>query len=93
MAVEVDADLIVDDGAGGSRQLSVDDFKSVSALRLDEASATITYVGEAAPASSEAAAVWRIKRINEASGVSITWADGNTNFDNVWANRAALTYS
>ena len=26
MAVEVDADLLVDDGAGGSRQLSVDDF-------------------------------------------------------------------
>jgi hypothetical protein len=64
------------------------------ALRLDEVSATVSYVGEAAVGSSEAAAVWRIKKIDEASNdVSITWADGNDDFDNIWADRLILSYS
>ncbi len=63
------------------------------AVRLDEASATITYVGEAQAGSLTSAASWRVKRISTASGTVITWADGNTNFDNVWDNRASLSYS
>lgn len=62
------------------------------ALRLDEA-APYTYVGEAAPGSLPSAAVWRIKRIDETSGLVITWADGNSNFDNLWDNRTTLSYS
>lgn len=50
------------------------------------------YVGEAAISSSTANPVWRIKRINTTSGVIVEWADGNYNFDNVWDNRASLTY-
>lgn len=62
------------------------------ALKLDQASATITYVGEAPTGGNGASAIWRIKRLDETSGLVITWADGNANFDNIWDNRAALTY-
>jgi hypothetical protein len=61
--------------------------------RIDEASATITYIGYAQDGSSIADAVWSIKRIDTSSGTTIEWADGNNNFDNVWDNRAALTYN
>jgi hypothetical protein len=60
------------------------------AVRIDELT-TYTYVGYANPGTSEASAAWRVKRITNATG-NILWADGNSNFDNVWANRVALTY-
>ena len=61
--------------------------------RIDEASATVTYIGDAAIGSSTASALWRIKKIDTTSGTSITFADGNGNFDNIWDNRASLSYS
>lgn len=63
------------------------------AIQYEEASATITYIGEADAGTATSAASWRIKRMSTASGIVITWADGNTNFDNVWNNRASLSYS
>ena len=63
------------------------------AVRLDDASATVSYVGEAAAGSAESAAAWRVKRIDESAGTSILWADGDTNFDNVWDDRTSLTYT
>ena len=61
--------------------------------RIDSASGT-TYVGDAQPGSSSASAVWRIHRIVAAgSAVDILWSDGNTRFDNIWNNRASLSYS
>ena len=53
------------------------------------------YIGEANPGSAFSASVWRIKYIEILSDgdVSITWADGNDSFDNVWNNRASYTYS
>lgn len=64
------------------------------AVILDESTAGTTYVGKAPVASSTADNTWQIMRIVEASGVmTITWADGNTVFDNVWNNRASLSYS
>lgn len=60
---------------------------------LDEASATITYVGEANPGTASSAASWRIKRLDSTSGLLITWADGDSNFDKVWDDRASYTYS
>jgi hypothetical protein len=90
---DVNADLIVDDGNGGTRQLSVNDFGSALSLRMDEASATVTYVGEAQPGTATSAPAWRIKKLDTASGTSVKWADGDTLFNNVWDNRAGLTYS
>jgi hypothetical protein len=63
------------------------------AIQLDDTSTpNITYVGYAAIGSATSAAVWRIKRIDETSGLVITWADSNNNFDNIWSNRTGLTY-
>ena len=73
---------------------SVVSFDTTYAIRVDDASPTVTYVGEAAIKSSEAAPVWRIKKLETVGSVfSITWADGTMSFNNVWDNRAALSYS
>lgn len=61
--------------------------------RIDEASATVTYIGDATIGSATSVASWRIKKIDTTSGTSITFADGDGNFDNIWNNRASLTYS
>lgn len=60
--------------------------------RLEEVGA-LTYVGDALAGSSESNAVWRIKRIDETSGVVVLWADGNDNFDNIWTDYLTLIYS
>lgn len=62
--------------------------------RLDDTSTlNMTYVGEANIGSAESSAVWRIKRIDETSGIKILYADGDSNFDNIWNNRTSLAYS
>jgi len=61
-------------------------------LRLAE-SGSYTYIGEATIGASTANAVWRVKRLDETSGLVILFADGNANFDNIWDNYATLTYS
>lgn len=64
------------------------------AVRLDDTTtASVTYVGKAAIASTTSASVWQVQKIDETTGMVITWADGNSNFDNVWDNRASLTYA
>ena len=63
------------------------------ATRIDEASATVTYIGNAATGTATSAATWQVKKIDDSSGTVITWADGNANFDNIFDNRAALSYS
>lgn len=62
------------------------------ATRIDDQT-PILYVGKAPVGSATSAAVWQIHKIDETSGVIITWADGNANFDNVWDNHSSLTYS
>lgn len=59
--------------------------------RYDEG-ATYTYIGSAVAGSSEASAVWQIKRMTN-SNYTIVFADGDTLFNNIWANRASLSYS
>ncbi len=59
----------------------------------EEASATIAYLGKALPGTVTSAGSWQISKINTTSGIVTTWADGNSNFDNIWDNRASLTYS
>lgn len=49
------------------------------------------YIGEATMGSLTSSAVWRIKRIDNTSGVVITWA-GSGAFDQVWDNYPSLTY-
>lgn len=63
------------------------------AVRYEEASSTITYIGDATAGSATSAASWRIKRMDTTAGIAVTWADGDTDFNNVWDNRASLSYS
>jgi hypothetical protein len=62
------------------------------ALRLDDTTTSnVTYVGKAATGSSNASAVWQIQKIDETSGLVITWAD-NGNFSQIWNDRVGLAY-
>jgi YD repeat-containing protein len=55
----------------------------------------LIYIGLASPSSSTDTASWRISKLyyNSNSDISgMRFADGNSSFDNVWVNRATLTY-
>lgn len=61
---------------------------------IDEASATITYIGEAVPSATVSQPLWRIKKIDSTTNpTTIYFADADDDFDNVWNDRATLTYS
>ena len=53
------------------------------------------YIGYATAGSSEAASVWKIKRIEFLVGddVETKWAEGTTAYVYVWNDRATYTYS
>lgn len=53
------------------------------------------FVGYAPPGKAKADGVWKIMKLVYSSGVLVerVWADGDTKFDNVWDDRAALSYS
>jgi hypothetical protein len=64
------------------------------AMCVDEASSTVTYQAWAPPGTATASAGWRIRKITVSGTVtSITWADGDALYNNVWDNRAGLSYS
>lgn len=56
-------------------------------------SGSVTYIAIAAPGTAESTAKWQAKKVDSTTGVVITWADGNANFDNVATDLTALTYS
>ena len=63
-------------------------------IRVDTVSDVLLYVGKAIPGTATSAALWRIQEITVVGDETIIlWADGNTDFDNIWNNRAALSYS
>jgi hypothetical protein len=67
----------------------------VYATRTDFVSASLAYVGEAAPGTLDSAPAWRIKRLTLGADDDVTteWADGNANFDNAWSDRASASYA
>ena len=63
------------------------------ATKVTEVGST-TYVATARPGTAQATAEWQAYRVVESGGDTvITWADGNTNFDNVATDLTALSYS
>lgn len=65
---------------------------------IDKASDTVTYIGCAIAGSNTAPntadARWKIKKIDSTSNPTIVvWADGDTEYDNIFDNRASLSYS
>lgn len=61
---------------------------------IDVSSSTVTYIGYAKTGIATSSASWQIKKILVSGNVtSISYADGNDDYDNVWDNRDSLTYS
>jgi hypothetical protein len=60
-----------------------------------DGSGNTEYIGKAKMGASKAAALWQIQKLiyTGTDLDDILWADGDTNFDNVWDNRAGLSYS
>jgi len=79
---------VVEDGAGNLvRQNSTDMATKITTV------GDITYMGFAKPGTDEASAVWQARKVDTSSGVVVTWADGNADFDNVATDLTALSYS
>ena len=83
----------VSDGQGFKFTREIDET-----MIVDEASSTVTYIGWAIPGSNstegKADARWKIKKIDETTNPTVIgYADGNDNYDNIWDNRASLSYS
>jgi hypothetical protein len=61
---------------------------------IDEVNKNLSYVGDSEPSTATSASLWKIRRIQTIGTVTtIAYADGNSDFDNIWDNRASLTYS
>lgn len=60
-----------------------------------DGSNNLIYEGWAVPGTATSAAKWTIRQYNYTGGLltSALWADGNIAQDNVWDNRASLTYA
>jgi hypothetical protein len=80
----------VDDGAGNAIMQASEDLSAYYVVKSDNAN--VHYLGKAKPGTATASASWQIRKVDETSGVSVLFADGNPNFDNVWDNRESLTY-
>ena len=61
----------------------------------DSVSTTLAYVGKAVAGAQSTGAVWQVKRLvfNAEGDVTTTFADGDSGFNNIWNDRASLTYS
>lgn len=76
------------------QDMTVNVDSSLYAKRVDEASSTVTYVGAAAPGSAASSPVWQIQRLTfTGPDITIEWANGNKDFNNIWNNRLSLSYS
>lgn len=53
------------------------------------------YIGKAQPGTAKSAALWQIQKLTyDGNNVTdVQWADGDTDYDNVWNNRDSLSYS
>lgn len=62
--------------------------------RVDFVNDSLLYKGEAIVGSLESEAKWRIRKISFGvdGDITETYADGNSNFDNVWNDRLGLEY-
>jgi len=71
-----------------------DDGSYIKSIDYD-ASGNVVYYGVTTSGTAKSAAKWQIKKFSYTSNdlTDIQWADGNTKFDNVWDDRASLSYS
>lgn len=62
------------------------------ATKITEAG-SVTYIAQAAPGTAEATAKWQVKKLDETTGLVVTYADGDASFDNIATDLTALSYS
>lgn len=60
---------------------------------LDDSSDPVLYIGKAPTGTLTSQPFWQIIKLDETTGLVLAYADGDGNFDNVWDNRASLSYS
>lgn len=64
---------------------------------FDGSDTTYQYLGEASFGALTSSPIWRITRLTysgtDSSIVTVEFADGNDEYDNIWDNRASLIYS
>ncbi len=61
---------------------------------VDEVNSTLSYLGKALPGSATSSPVWQIKKITITGTVTaIKLANGSSGFNQVWDDRASLTYT
>ena len=92
-----DASEITASNIGTKRPLDVNTMSSgVSPLIINidkSTTANTTYYGWAEPATATSASAWKIfRKVLTGSDSSYTFADSDGEFDNVWDNRASLSY-
>jgi hypothetical protein len=81
-------------GTGSGTDVFVTNQATDEATKIDVSASPIIYIGSAPAGVSGGSAGWKVQRITTSSGGAvIEWADGNILYDNVWDNRASLTYS
>lgn len=61
-------------------------------LKVDVASPTTIYVGEAAPGASTSSAVWKIFQVDTTTGVSLGFANKLGEYKFIWDDRTTYTY-
>lgn len=63
-------------------------------LITDVVSSTVMYLGKAACGADTSQAVWQVLKLitDTNGGITISYADGDPHYDNIWTNRASLTY-
>lgn len=63
-------------------------------MLVDSPDSSTTYIGSAEPGSATSSASWRIQKILISGSITtLSWADGDLNFNNIWDDRGSLTYS
>lgn len=94
VVVEVQTpNTIVSGQPGPAGPVGLSEDSVAYAKQTDFVGDDIIYRGEAEAGSTFSSPVWRIKKIIfVGEDVSEIWADGNTNFDNIWDNRVSLNY-
>ncbi len=90
---KIDTELLVVDGVQVHR-LRTQSQPALLHTLLDDAGGNALYIGRAAPGIPTTEAAWEIRKLlTLGNNLEILWADGDGNYDNIWDNRASLSYS
>jgi len=75
------------------RGSSMGNVSTKEPLRIDESQPNVVFKGWALPNANVEEAAWAIQKISRIDNEIIhEWADGDENYDNVWATRYELKY-